>query len=151
VFYKDAEPILNAEWILKVADLVEARGTDVWYELDDALLAQELDSPDGLTRRNDTLDVWIDSGVSHQAVLTTHPELRWPADAYMEATDQHRGWFRSSLLTSVVLTDEAPYRQVLTHGFVVDVDSRQKISKSRQGSYQKPTDFSCPQATRFTC
>src|SRR6516165_748686 len=140
VFYKDSHPILNADWILKFADLVEHRGTNVWFELNDDDLARKLGLPPGLTRRNDTLDVWIDSGVSHQAVLKSHPALRWPADVYIEATDQHRGWFQSSLLTSVALQGDAPYREVLTHAFVVDVDSREKISKSQQGTYEKPTE-----------
>jgi isoleucyl-tRNA synthetase len=88
----------------------------------------------------DTLDVWIDSGVSHQAVLRRHPELRFPADVYIEATDQHRGWFQSSLLTSVALNGVAPYKTVITHGFVVDKDTRKKVSKSAQGTYVKPMD-----------
>jgi isoleucyl-tRNA synthetase len=88
----------------------------------------------------DTLDVWIDSGVSHQAVLRRHPELHFPADVYIEATDQHRGWFQSSLLTSVALNGKAPYKTVITHGFVVDKDTRKKVSKSAQGTYVKPMD-----------
>ncbi len=134
VFYDGSKPILNPDWIRKMADLVEQRGTNVWYELDDLELAKELGLPKTLSRRNDTLDVWIDSGVSHEAVLRRHPALHWPADVYIEATDQHRGWFQSSLLTSVALHGEAPYREVLTHAFVVDVDSRRKISKSDQGA-----------------
>jgi isoleucyl-tRNA synthetase len=86
------------------------------------------------------LDVWIDSGVSHQAVLRRRAELRYPADLYLEATDQHRGWFQSSLMTAVAIEGESPYRTCLTHGFVVDVDTREKISKSAQGGYQKPTE-----------
>jgi isoleucyl-tRNA synthetase len=80
--------------------------------------------------------------VSHEAVLRGRPELSFPADLYLEATDQHRGWFQSSLMTSVALNEKAPYKTVLTHGFVVDVDTRQKISKSNQGQggYQKPTE-----------
>ena len=140
VFYQNGRPILNPDWIRKVADLVEKRGTNVWYELGDAELATELDLPETLTRRNDTLDVWIDSGVSHEAVLRRHPALHWPADVYIEATDQHRGWFQSSLVTSVAINGKAPYREVLTHAFVVDVESRQKISKSQQGGYAKPTE-----------
>jgi isoleucyl-tRNA synthetase len=140
VFYDRGRPILNPAWIRKVADLVEIRGTNVWYELGDAELVGELGLPEGLSRRNDTLDVWIDSGVSHEAVLRRHPALRWPADVYIEATDQHRGWFQSSLMTSVAINGTAPYREVLTHAFVVDVDSRQKISKSQQGGYAKPTE-----------
>ena len=78
-------------------------GSNIWFELDDADLARELGLPEGTTHRNDTIDVWIDSGVSHQAVCALHPELRDPADMYLEATDQHRGWFQSSLMTSVAL------------------------------------------------
>ncbi|PWT86263.1 MAG: isoleucine--tRNA ligase [Acidobacteria bacterium] len=140
VFYDSGRPVLDAAWIRRFAQLVEKRGTNAWYELSDAELAAILDIPPGLTRRNDTLDVWIDSGVSHEAVLRVNEALRWPADVYIEATDQHRGWFQSSLLTSVALNGQAPYREVLTHGFVVDVDSRQKISKSQQGAYSKPTE-----------
>jgi len=84
--------------------------------------------------------VWIDSGLSHEAVLRRRPELAFPADLYLEATDQHRGWFQSSLMTSVAMNKVAPYRAVLTHGFVVDMDTRKKISKSAQGGYQKPTE-----------
>ena len=101
LFFTNGRPILNPDWIRKVADLVEQRGTNVWYELGDAELAKELGLPETLSRRNDTLDVWIDSGVSHEAVLRRHPALHWPADVYIEATDQHRGWFQSSLVTSV--------------------------------------------------
>ena len=80
--------------------------------------------------------------MSHEAVLRGRPDLQFPADLYLEATDQHRGWFQSSLMTSVALNEKAPYKTVLTHGFVVDVDTRQKISKSNQGAggYQKPTE-----------
>ncbi|MBV8142584.1 MAG: isoleucine--tRNA ligase, partial [Verrucomicrobia bacterium] len=140
VFYDGSKPILNPGWIRKLADLVEQRGTNLWYELGDAELARQLDLPKAFQRRNDTLDVWIDSGVSHEAVLRRNPALRWPADVYIEATDQHRGWFNSSLLTSVALNGKAPYREVLTHAFVVDMDSRRKISKSDQGGYTKPTE-----------
>ncbi|RFC43555.1 MAG: isoleucyl-tRNA synthetase [Verrucomicrobia bacterium] len=141
VFYTlEGAPLLDAGTALKLADLVEKRGTNVWFEQDDAWWCSELGLPEGTMRRMDTLDVWIDSGVSHQAVLRRHPELRFPADVYIEATDQHRGWFQSSLLTSVALTGEAPYRTVVTHGFVVDKDTRKKVSKSAQGTYVKPMD-----------
>jgi isoleucyl-tRNA synthetase len=138
VFYSPAgDAILDPAWIRKLADLVAERGSNIWFELDDAALARELGLPEGTTHRNDTIDVWIDSGVSHQAVLATNPELRDPADMYLEATDQHRGWFQSSLMTSVALHDRAPYKTCVTHGFVVDVDGK-KISKS--SSYSKPMD-----------
>jgi isoleucyl-tRNA synthetase len=137
VFYRDERAILNAEWIRKLADLVAKRGSNVWFELSDAELGRELGLPEGTSKRNDTIDVWIDSGVSHRAVCAVHPELRDPADVYLEATDQHRGWFQSSLMTSIALNDRAPYKMCLTHGFVVDLDGK-KISKS--GTYDKPMD-----------
>ncbi|HEY0791936.1 MAG TPA: isoleucine--tRNA ligase [Chthoniobacterales bacterium] len=139
LFYLEGKAQLRADWVLAVAGLVAEHGSNIWYELSDAEISARLGLPAGLTRRNDTLDVWIDSGVSHLAVLKRRPELRWPADVYLEATDQHRGWFQSSLLTSVALYGAAPYREVITHAFVVDVESRQKISKSQQGTYSKPT------------
>jgi isoleucyl-tRNA synthetase len=137
VFYsKDGDAILDAKIIRKLADLVAERGSNIWFELDDPTLARELGLPPGTTKRNDTIDVWIDSGVSHKAVCALHPELRDPADMYLEATDQHRGWFQSSLLTSIALNNRAPYKICVTHGFVVDLDGK-KISKS--GTYEKPT------------
>src|SRR5205807_5518873 len=99
--------------------------------------AKKLGLPEGTTHRNDTIDVWIDSGVSHKAVCAVRPELYDPADMYLEATDQHRGWFQSSLMTSIALNDRAPYKTCVTHGFVVDLDGK-KISKS--GTYDKPMD-----------
>lgn len=138
VFYSlSGDAILDPQWIRKLADLVAQRGSNVWFELDDAALASQLGLPEGTRHRNDTIDVWIDSGVSHSAVLATHPALRDPADMYLEATDQHRGWFQSSLMTSVALHNRAPYQTCVTHGFVVDVDGK-KISKS--SSYSKPMD-----------
>src|SRR5207253_3486252 len=109
VFYIDRKATLNADWIRRLADLVAQRGSNVWFELSDEELTRELELPEGTTKRNDTIDVWIDSGVSHRAVCATHPELRDPADVYLEATDQHRGWFQSSLMTSIALNDRAPY------------------------------------------
>ncbi|CAN5558652.1 isoleucine--tRNA ligase [soil metagenome] len=141
VFYNgEGEPILDGDTIRKVADIVAEKGTNAWFELGDAEWAALVGLPEGTTRRNDTLDVWIDSGVSHEAVLRRREELAFPADLYLEATDQHRGWFQSSLMTSVALNGVAPYRAVLTHGFVVDVDTKKKVSKSEQGGYTKPTD-----------
>ena len=138
VFYsKNGEPILDPKYIRKLADLVGQRGSNIWFELDDAELAKKLGLPEGATHRNDTIDVWIDSGVSHKAVCAIHPELRDPADMYLEATDQHRGWFQSSLMTSVALNNRAPYKICVTHGFVVDLDGK-KISKS--STYDKPVN-----------
>jgi isoleucyl-tRNA synthetase len=141
VFYNEAgEPILDPAVIEKVANVIAEKGTNAWFALDDAQWAELVGLPASVSRRNDTLDVWIDSGVSHEAVLRKRKELSFPADLYLEATDQHRGWFQSSLMTSVALNDVPPYRAVLTHGFVVDVDTKKKISKSAQGGYTKPTD-----------
>lgn len=141
VFYDgNGDPILDPDVIRRVAGIFAERGTNSWFELNDDEWAQLAGLPAGVTRRNDTLDVWIDSGVSHEAVLRRRPELGFPADLYLEATDQHRGWFQSSLMTSVAMNGVAPYRCVLTHGFVVDVDTKKKISKSAQGGYQKPTE-----------
>ena len=121
---------------------MEKHGTNIWFEKDDAWWANELRLPPewNVTRRNDTLDVWIDSGVSHTAVVAKRPELGGTsvADVYLEATDQHRGWFQSSLMTSIAMYGRAPYRTVITHGFVVDKDTRKKVSKSEQGTYAKP-------------
>ena len=137
VFYSEnGAPILDPKYIGQLADLVAQRGSNIWFELNDVDLARKLGLPEGTTHRNDTIDVWIDSGVSHKAVCALHPELRDPADMYLEATDQHRGWFQSSLMTSVALNDRAPYKICVTHGFVVDLDGK-KISKS--GTYDKPT------------
>ena len=137
VFYSaEGKTILDAKIIRNLADIVAKRGSNIWFELDDAALAKELGLPGGTTKGNDTIDVWIDSGVSHKAVCALHPELRDPADMYLEATDQHRGWFQSSLMTSIALNNRAPYKICVTHGFVVDLDGK-KISKS--GTYAKPT------------
>ncbi len=139
VFYDEkGAPILDAALARKVADITERDGTNVWFERDDAWWAEAVGLPAGTTRRNDTLDVWLDSGISHEAVLRKNAELKWPADLYLEATDQHRGWFQSSLMTSIAMNDAAPYKSVITHGFVVDKDTRKKVSKSEQGTYAKP-------------
>ncbi|WP_237060489.1 isoleucine--tRNA ligase [Microbulbifer sediminum] len=111
----------------KVAERVDAEGMDVWFDLDPAeLLGSDAEHYQKVT---DTLDVWFDSGVTHFAVLERRDDLRFPADLYLEGSDQHRGWFQSSLKTSIAINDCAPYRQVLTHGFTVDAQGR-KMSKS---------------------
>jgi isoleucyl-tRNA synthetase len=141
VFYdaQTSEPILDAGLARRVADLTESGGTNLWFEKDDAWWAEQLGLPKGTTRCTDTLDVWIDSGSSHVAVMDRHPELHCPADLYLEATDQHRGWFQSSLMLSVAVRDAAPYKAVMTHGFVVDQDKK-KISKSEAAKSGKPVD-----------
>ncbi|MGI8739801.1 MAG: isoleucine--tRNA ligase [Gammaproteobacteria bacterium] len=107
---------------------IEAGGIDAWFDLDASDLLG--DSHTEYEKVTDTLDVWFDSGVTHACVLEQLPELGFPADLYLEGSDQHRGWFQSSLLTSIAMRGNAPYRQVLTHGFTVDA-SGQKMSKSR--------------------
>ncbi len=111
----------------QVALLVEQEGVDCWYRGD---IWTRLGLEESTWERvTDILDVWFDSGVSHRAVLDERAELARPADMYLEGSDQHRGWFQSSVLTSVAMHGVAPYKQVLTHGFVVDADGR-KMSKS---------------------
>jgi isoleucyl-tRNA synthetase len=140
VFYDGDQPLLDEKIIRKFADLVEKEGAGIWFARSADELAAALDLPPGLTKGRDTLDVWIDSGTSWAAVVGRRAELQpAPADLYLEGSDQHRGWFQSSLLTSVAATGKAPYRAVLTNGFVVDQD-RKKLSKSSEG-YQKPVDL----------
>ena len=118
------------------ADRVEREGVDVWYSLDAAeLLGDEAPQYDRIT---DILDVWFDSGVTHETVLLPRG-LGKPADLYLEGSDQHRGWFQSSLLTGVAIDQAAPYRQCLTHGFTVDEHGR-KMSKSL-GNGIEPQDI----------
>ena len=113
--------------IEEVAKRVEQNGIDAWFDLE----AEELlgDDAERYTKVTDILDVWFDSGVTHYSVLEQRDELAVPADLYLEGSDQHRGWFQSSLLTSTAIRDAAPYKSVLTHGFTVDEQGR-KMSKS---------------------
>jgi isoleucyl-tRNA synthetase len=142
-FY-DAEkrPLLDASVIRAIADKVERRGTNLWYDDSPSEILSGVSLPKGwpeagaLTRGRDTLDVWLDSGSSHAAVLRRGiGGTQWPADLYLEGSDQHRGWFQSSLWTAVIAFGAAPYKAVLTHGFIVD-EEQKKISKS--SAYQKP-------------
>ena len=117
----------TSELIEVVAKMVERGGIDAWFELDPAtLLGEDASRYDKAT---DVMDVWFDSGVVHHAVTQARPEIVSPSDLYLEGSDQHRGWFHSSLLTSVAMHGRAPYRGVLTHGFTVDEKGR-KMSKS---------------------
>jgi isoleucyl-tRNA synthetase len=118
----------TADLIEQVALLIEKQGIDAWFELDAAdILADEAEH---YAKTQDTLDVWFDSGVTHAAVLEAREGLGFPADLYLEGSDQHRGWFQSSLLTSVAMNEVAPYKAVLTHGFTVDAEGK-KMSKSK--------------------
>jgi isoleucyl-tRNA synthetase len=126
---------LTTEIVERTARVFETAGADAWYEQDVAAFL-----PDGFRcpscggtafdRERDIVDVWFDSGSSHEAVLAARPELAWPADLYLEGTDQYRGWFQSSLLVGLGTRGCAPYRGVLTHGFFIDEDGR-KMSKSQ--------------------
>ncbi|MHB8623788.1 MAG: isoleucine--tRNA ligase [Sulfuricaulis sp.] len=118
----------NTDQLIEVvAQRVEQSGIEAWFALKpEEVLGQEAEN---YRKVSDTLDVWFDSGVTHACVLERRSELQFPADLYLEGSDQHRGWFQSSLLTSVAMRGTAPYRGVLTHGFTVDAKGR-KMSKS---------------------
>jgi isoleucyl-tRNA synthetase len=145
-----------AEVVEKAAELIREHGSNVWFEKSAAELwaivkPANWKGAEAVAKSNDTLDVWIDSGSSSRAVLMRRKELShsairnpqsaldWQADVYFEGSDQHRGWFQSSLLLSLAGNGAAPFKTVLTHGFMVDAD-REKISKSKQsqGGYEKP-------------
>lgn len=136
IFYctKCNEHIINDATITAVSDLFKVEGSDAWWAKSAAeILPAGFSCPHcshtEFRKETDIMDVWFDSGSSHAAVLETNPALKWPADLYLEGSDQHRGWFQSSLLTSVATRGRAPYNAVLTHGFVVDGEGR-KMSKS---------------------
>jgi isoleucyl-tRNA synthetase len=133
VFYDEAtnEPLLNEETINFVQGIIAEKGSDAWWELSVEELLPEPYRNNGKSYRKgtDTMDVWFDSGSSWAAVLKQRPELCYPADIYLEGSDQHRGWFQSSLLTSVAVNGIAPYKTVLTHGFTLD-EQGFKMSKS---------------------
>lgn len=128
------EAIISDETINHVEELFRQHGSNIWFAKEAAELVPEgfkcpKCSSTNFTKETDTMDVWFDSGSSHAAVLDVWPELEWPADMYLEGSDQHRGWFNSSLSTAVATRGKAPYRSVLTHGYVVDEKGR-KMSKS---------------------
>lgn len=117
----------TSELFEQVAVLIEEKGIEAWFELEASdLLGEEAADYEKVT---DTLDVWFDSGVSHFSVVNRREELQYPADLYLEGSDQHRGWFQSSLKTAIAMYGTAPYKEVLTHGFFVDAEGR-KMSKS---------------------
>jgi isoleucyl-tRNA synthetase len=138
------EATLTKALVERAAAVFDVHGADAWYERPSAEFI-----PEGLTcpscggtdfdRERDILDVWFDSGSSHEAVLPFRPELKWPADLYLEGSDQHRGWFQSSLLVGLGTRGRPPYHQVVTHGFIVAEDGR-KMSKSLGNSIE-PQDI----------
>lgn len=131
VFYCQGcgKPVVTRETIKSVAEWVRKEGSDAWFNrsvnelLPDGFRCPHCGSAE-FTKETDVLDVWFDSGCTHRAVLESHPQLRWPADVYLEGSDQHRGWFNSSLMIAVATKGDAPYRIVLTHGFVMDEQGR---------------------------
>jgi isoleucyl-tRNA synthetase len=135
VFYaENGDPIITDETIEHVSNLFRKYGSNVWFEREAKDLLPEgfthPSSPNGkFTKETDIMDVWFDSGSSHQAVLEERDDLQRPADLYLEGSDQYRGWFNSSLSTAVAVTGKAPYKAVLSHGFVLDGEGR-KMSKS---------------------
>lgn len=141
------EPMLDAQIVRNAADLIEKHGSNIWFqksagELWALVKPANWAGAEAVAKSSDTLDVWIDSGSSSRAVIARRREIRgqdkpFQADVYLEGSDQHRGWFQSSLLLSLMGNGAAPFKTVLTHGFMVDAD-REKISKSKQGAYEKP-------------
>ncbi|MDC3416462.1 isoleucine--tRNA ligase [Aquibacillus salsiterrae] len=135
VFYgEDRTPIITDETISHVSDLFRQHGSNIWFEwetkdlLPDGFTSEH--SPNGtFTKETDIMDVWFDSGSSHEGVLVERPELRRPADVYLEGSDQYRGWFNSSISTAVAVTGNAPYETIISHGFALDGEGR-KMSKS---------------------
>ncbi|SOC35380.1 isoleucine--tRNA ligase [Ureibacillus acetophenoni] len=134
IFYaENNEPIITPETIAHVSKLFREHGSNIWFQREAKDLLPEgfthPGSPNGkFTKENDIMDVWFDSGSTHQGVLVERG-MKYPADLYLEGSDQHRGWFNSSLITSVAINGYAPYKGLLTHGFVLDGDGR-KMSKS---------------------
>lgn len=135
VFYaENGDIIMTKETVNHVADLIAENGSNVWFEREAKDLLPEgfthPGSPNGeFTKETDIMDVWFDSGSSHRGVLETRPELRFPADMYLEGSDQYRGWFNSSITTSVATREVSPYKFLLSHGFVMDGEGK-KMSKS---------------------
>ncbi|MGW7951894.1 isoleucine--tRNA ligase [Staphylococcus xylosus] len=135
VFYaENGDIIMTSETVNHVADLFEENGSNIWFERDAKDLLPEgfthPSSPNGeFTKETDIMDVWFDSGSSHRGVLEARPELSYPADLYLEGSDQYRGWFNSSITTSVATRGQSPYKMLLSHGFVMDGEGK-KMSKS---------------------
>ena len=140
---KCKKPLINDDTISAVAALFREKGTSAWFDTDAAdILPAGTKCECGcseFTKETDTMDVWFDSGSSHAAVLEERDELAYPADLYLEGNDQYRGWFQSSMLTSIATKGVSPYKTVITHGMIVD-EERQKMSKSK-GNGMSPQEI----------
>jgi len=128
---KTGEPLRDAKVIERVAEAFETEGGDAWFASDPQRFLGNDYSADDFEQVTDVVEVWFDSGSTHAFVLEARPELKWPADLYLEGSDQHRGWFHSSLLESAGTRGRAPYDAVLTHGFILEEQGREKMSKSK--------------------
>lgn len=134
---KTGEALRDEKVLKRIIDIFEKEGSESWYERPAADFLGSDYNADDFEQVRDIVDVWMESGITQEFVLRERPELKWPADLYLEGSDQHRGWFQSSLLVSCGIHDVAPYKAVLTHGFILD-EKGYKMSKS-QGNVTSPT------------
>jgi len=138
------EPIINKKLFQKISNLTLQHGSDVWFKMKvEEIIPPNFSCPNckksEFKKEKDIIDVWFESGISHQAVIAQEESLSYPADLYLEGSDQHRGWFQTSLLTSLAFRQDIPFKEVLTHGFVVDYRGK-KMSKSI-GNVIKPQEI----------
>jgi len=136
---KTKEPLRDQKVIDRIASIYEKQGSDCWFTDDPKIFLGEDYNPDDYQKLNDIVEVWFDSGSTHSFVLEKRKDLKWPADMYLEGSDQHRGWFHSSLLESCGTRGKAPFKSILSHGFVVD-GKGMKMSKST-GNVISPDDI----------
>jgi isoleucyl-tRNA synthetase len=136
---KTKEPLRDQKVIDRIASIYEKQGSDCWFTDDPKVFLGNDYNPNGYEKLNDIVEVWFDSGSTHSFVLEKRKDLKWPADMYLEGSDQHRGWFHSSLLESCGTRDRAPFESILSHGFVVD-GKGMKMSKS-MGNVISPEDI----------
>jgi isoleucyl-tRNA synthetase len=129
VHKETGQPLRDEAVHQRIVDAIAVEGADVWFKQDGSYFLGEAYNHNDFEKINDILDVWFDSGCTHSFVLRDNPDQQWPADVYLEGSDQHRGWFQSSLLESCGTTGVAPYKKVVTHGFVLD-ERGYKMSKS---------------------
>ena len=136
---KNKEPLIDKNIINNIANIFEKKGSDSWFELDASEFLGEKYRKEDYYQIRDVIEVWFDSGSTHSYVLEKRKDLNWPADLYLEGSDQHRGWFHSSLLESCGTRNEAPFKNILSHGFVVDGNGK-KMSKS-EGNVISPNEI----------